>query len=104
MTRQGKAATVLMHNPRYLNAEDEATLQQTEICVDLAILDPKSELCVLRGDVVDNPKYEGQRVFSTGINLTPTIYNGNNSHPVRHTRDGLREQDDARPRADRRQP
>ena len=68
--RQGKAATVLMHNPRYLNAEDEATLQQTEICVDLAILDPKSELCVLRGDVVDNPKYEGQRVFSTGINLT----------------------------------
>ena len=77
--RQGKAATVLMHNPRYLNAEDEATLQQTEICVDLAILDPKSELCVLRGDVVDNPKYEGQRVFSTGINLTH-IYNGKISY------------------------
>jgi thioesterase DpgC len=77
--RQGKAATVLMHNPRYLNAEDEATLQQTEICVDLAILDPKSELCVLRGDIVDNPKYEGQRVFSTGINLTH-IYNGKISY------------------------
>jgi (3,5-dihydroxyphenyl)acetyl-CoA 1,2-dioxygenase len=77
--RQGKAATVLMHNPRYLNAEDEATLQQTEICVDLAILDPKSELCVLRGDVVDNPKYEGERVFSTGINLTH-IYNGKISY------------------------
>ena len=77
--RQGKAATVLMHNPRYLNAEDEATLQQTEICVDLAILDPRSELCVLRGDVVDNPKYEGKRVFSTGINLTH-IYNGKISY------------------------
>ena len=77
--RQGKAATVLMHNPRYLNAEDEATLQQTEICVDLAILDPKSELCVLRGDVVDNPKYAGKRVFSTGINLTH-IYNGKISY------------------------
>ena len=77
--RQGKAATVFMRNPRYLNAEDEATLQQTEIAVDLAILDPKSELCVLRGDTVDNPKYQGQRVFSTGINLTH-IYNGRISY------------------------
>ena len=77
--RQGKAATVFMRNPRYLNAEDEATLQQTEIAVDLAILDPKSELCVLRGDTVDNPKYAGKRVFSTGINLTH-IYNGRISY------------------------
>ncbi len=77
--RQGKAATVFMRNPRYLNAEDEATLQQTEIAVDLAILDPKSELCVLRGDVVDNPKYAGKRVFSTGINLTH-IYHGKISY------------------------
>jgi len=72
--RQGKAATVFMRNPRYLNAEDEATLQQTEIAVDLAVLDPKSELCVLRGDTVDNPKYAGKRVFSTGINLTHIYY------------------------------
>ncbi len=77
--REGKAATVTMHNPRYLNAEDEATLQQTEIAVDLAILDPKSELCVLRGDVVDNPKYAGKRVFCTGINLTH-IYHGKISY------------------------
>jgi (3,5-dihydroxyphenyl)acetyl-CoA 1,2-dioxygenase len=77
--RQGKAATVFMRNPRYLNAEDEATLQQTEIAVDLAILDPKSELCVLRGDTVDNPKYAGKRVFSTGINLTH-IYHGKISY------------------------
>ena len=77
--RQGKAATVFMRNPRYLNAEDEATLQQTEIAVDLAILDPVSELCVLRGDTVNNPKYAGKRVFSTGINLTH-IYNGRISY------------------------
>ena len=77
--RQGKAATVFMRNPRYLNAEDETTLQQTEIAVDLAILDPRSELCVLRGDTVDNPKYAGKRVFSTGINLTH-IYNGRISY------------------------
>jgi thioesterase DpgC len=74
VARQGKAATVFMRNPRYLNAEDEATLQQTEIAVDLALLDPASELCVLRGDTVDNPKYAGKRVFSTGINLTHIYY------------------------------
>ena len=50
-------------------------LQQTEIAVDLAILDPMSEICVLRGDMVDNPKYAGKRVFSTGINLTH-LYHG----------------------------
>jgi thioesterase DpgC len=77
--REGKAATVTLHNPRYLNAEDETTLQQAEIAVDLATLDPKSEICVLRGGTVDNPKYAGQRVFCTGINLTH-IYNGKISY------------------------
>jgi thioesterase DpgC len=77
--REGKATVVFMRNPRYLNAEDEATLQQTEIAVDLAILDPASELCVLRGDIVDNPKYAGKRVFSTGINLTH-LYRGKISY------------------------
>ncbi len=77
--RQGKAAIVYMRNPRYLNAEDETTLQKTETAVDLAILDPATELCVLRGDTVDNPKYAGKRVFSTGINLTH-IYNGKISY------------------------
>jgi len=77
--RQGKAAIVYMRNPRYLNAEDETTLQKTETAVDLATLDSASELCVLRGDTVDNPKYAGKRVFSTGINLTH-IYNGKISY------------------------
>src|ERR1051325_165128 len=63
--REGKAGIVFMRNPRYLNAEDETTLQKTETAVDLAILDPATELCVLRGDTVDNPKYAGRRVFST---------------------------------------
>jgi thioesterase DpgC len=77
--RDGKATIVLLRNPRYLNAEDEATLQKTETAVDLAILDPASELCVLRGDTVDNPKYAGKRVFSTGINLTH-LYRGKISY------------------------
>jgi thioesterase DpgC len=77
--RDGKATIVYLRNPRYLNAEDEATLQKTETAVDLAILDPASELCVLRGDTVDNPKYAGKRVFSTGINLTH-LYRGKISY------------------------
>jgi thioesterase DpgC len=76
--RKGKAAIVYLKNPRYLNAEDEATLHQTETAVDLAILD-SSELALLRGNVVDNPKYRGRRVFSTGINLTH-LYHGKISY------------------------
>jgi thioesterase DpgC len=62
-----------MQNPRYLNAEDEATINETEIAVDLAILD-RSELAVLRGGTVEHPKYRGKRIFSTGINLTHIYY------------------------------
>ena len=72
--RHGKATIVYLKNPRYLNAEDEATLNETETAVDLAILDPASELAVLRGGTVDHPKYAGKRVFSTGINLTHIYY------------------------------
>ena len=72
--RHGKATAVLLRNPRYLNAEDETTLNPVETAVDLAILDPASELCVLRGDTVDQAKYAGRRVFSTGINLTHIYY------------------------------
>jgi thioesterase DpgC len=72
--RRGKATAVLLRNPRYLNAEDETTLNQVETAVDLAILDPATELCVLRGDTVDQPKYRGKHVFCTGINLTHIYY------------------------------
>jgi thioesterase DpgC len=76
--RQGKATTVLMRNPRYLNAEDETTLHQVETAVDVAILD-SSELAVLRGDTVSHEKYAGKRVFCTGINLTH-LYHGKISY------------------------
>ncbi|HKQ28796.1 MAG TPA: enoyl-CoA hydratase/isomerase family protein [Burkholderiales bacterium] len=75
LKRQGKAAVLTMRNPRYLNAEDESTLDAMEIAVDLALLDPKTELCVLRGDRVDHPKYAGRRLFGAGINLTH-LYQG----------------------------
>jgi thioesterase DpgC len=76
--RHGKATTVFMRNPRYLNAEDETTLSEVETAVDLAILD-SSELAVLRGDTVSHEKYRGQRVFCTGINLTH-LYHGKISY------------------------
>jgi thioesterase DpgC len=73
--RQGKAAIVTIQNPRYLNAEDDATLDDTETAADIALLDPQSEICVLRGGVVDHPKYRGRHVFCAGINLTH-LYRG----------------------------
>jgi thioesterase DpgC len=73
--RRGKASWVFLKNPRYLNAEDDATLHNVETAVDLALLDPATEIAVLRGDTVDNPKYAGRRLFCTGINLTH-LYRG----------------------------
>ena len=75
LSRQGKAVVLTLRNPRYLNAEDETTLEGTEIAVDVALMDRKSELCVLRGDVVTHTKHAGQRVFGAGINLTH-LYQG----------------------------
>lgn len=73
--RAGKAAFVEMRHPRFLNAEDDTSLADIELAVDLAILDPHSEAAVLRGGTVDHPRYRGGRVFSAGINLTH-LYQG----------------------------
>jgi (3,5-dihydroxyphenyl)acetyl-CoA 1,2-dioxygenase len=73
--RQGNAAVVTVKNPRFLNAEDDDTLDDTETAVDIAIINPMSEICVLRGGAVDHPKYQGRKVFSAGINLTH-LYRG----------------------------
>jgi len=73
--RRGKAAIVTFKNPRFLNAEDQTSLDGMEICVDLALIDAASEVAVLRGGVVEHPKYKGRRVFGAGINLTH-LYHG----------------------------
>ncbi|HVY56298.1 MAG TPA: enoyl-CoA hydratase/isomerase family protein [Xanthobacteraceae bacterium] len=73
--RRGQATHVTTRNPRHLNAEDNSTLEATEIAVDLAILDPATQIAVLRGGPIDNPKYAGRRVFGAGINLTH-LYRG----------------------------
>jgi (3,5-dihydroxyphenyl)acetyl-CoA 1,2-dioxygenase len=73
--RRGKAVHVTMKNPRFFNAEDETTLHLTEIAVDLAILDPSTDIAVIRGGVLEHPKYRDRRAFGSGINLTH-LYRG----------------------------
>ena len=75
IVRRGKAAVVTLKNPRFLNAEDQSTIDGTEICVDLALLDPATEVAVLRGALAEHPKYRGRRIFGAGINLTH-LYHG----------------------------
>jgi thioesterase DpgC len=70
VTRNGRAGIVELVNVRHLNAEDGATLGPTEVAVDLALLDPDIEVGVIRGAVVDHPRYAGERIFGAGINLT----------------------------------
>lgn len=73
--RHGKAVIVTQNNPRFLNAEDQTTLDGCEICVDLALLDTHSEIAVMRGATVEHPKYKGRHIFGAGINLTH-LYHG----------------------------
>lgn len=68
--RRGAVSTVTLQNPGALNAEDDTTMTPLEIAVDLALLDPATKICVLRGGPVAHVKYGGRRVFGAGINLT----------------------------------
>jgi thioesterase DpgC len=73
--RNGRACVVTYVHPRFLNAEDQGTLDAMEICVDLALLDDAADVVVLRGAQVEHPKYRGRRIFGAGINLTH-LYHG----------------------------
>jgi thioesterase DpgC len=73
--RQGSVGYLHHGNPRFLNAEDDSTTRSLEIGTDLILLDPTISVGVIRGKVVDHPKYAGRRVFNAGINLTH-LYRG----------------------------
>ncbi len=79
VSRIGRASVVEMRHPRFLNALDDTTLDAIETAVDVAILDPATGVAVLRGGLVEHPKYAGRRVFSAGINLTH-LYHGQISY------------------------
>jgi len=72
--RKGKIGYVIHTHPKFLNAEDDVTVAATEAAVDLALLDDSIEVGVLRGGVVQHPKYAGRRIFNSGINLTHLYY------------------------------
>lgn len=74
----GNTGYIYLHNERYLNAEDDTTVLPLEQAVDLILLHPQLTMGVLRGSVVDHPKYKGKRIFCSGINLT-RIYQGKQS-------------------------
>ena len=68
-----------MRHPRFLNSEDESTVDGLETAIDVATLDPATDIAVLRGDTVEHTKYRGRRLFSAGINLTH-LYHGKISY------------------------
>jgi thioesterase DpgC len=84
--RVGRAAYVYVRNPRFLNAEDDSTIEPLETAVDLVTLDPAIDAAVLRGAKVDHPRYRDRHVFSAGINLTH-LYQGQISYLFYITRD-----------------
>jgi thioesterase DpgC len=75
LERKRRAVHLVAGNLRFLNAEDNDTLDVTEAAVDVAILDPETDIAVLRGAKLEHPKYRGRHVFGTGINLT-RLYRG----------------------------
>ncbi len=75
ITRSGRAGVLEITNPRHLNAEDDVTLDLTEAAVDMILLEPDIEVGVIRGGLVEHPRYAGTRVFGSGINLT-RLYHG----------------------------
>jgi len=79
LARTGNVGTVELRNPRHLNAEDDTTTGPFEAGIDLLILDPQVEIAVLRGGVVEHPRYAGRRIFGAGLNLTH-LYRGQISY------------------------
>jgi thioesterase DpgC len=75
VSRHGRTGVLELSNPRHLNAEDDLTLGPTEAAVDMILLDPQIEVGVIRGGVIDRPRYPRVRVFGSGVNLT-RLYHG----------------------------
>ena len=69
LERAAGAARLTFCRDDCLNAEDEQQVEAMETAVDLALLDPGSEVGLVRGGVMSHPRYAGRRVFCAGINL-----------------------------------
>lgn len=84
--RRGILGCVYFNNLHHLNAEDDSTLLPLETAVDLVLLDPEIQIGLLRGNIMEHPKYRGRRIFSAGLNLTH-LYHGKLSLMFYVTRD-----------------
>ncbi|NXY96119.1 enoyl-CoA hydratase/isomerase family protein [Streptomyces sp. BR123] len=69
LERRGEAAHVTFRNGHCLNAEDNRLIADLETAVDVALLDDRVRVGVLRGGPVTHPRHAGKRIFSAGINL-----------------------------------
>nr|UNQ78293.1 enoyl-CoA hydratase/isomerase family protein [Microbispora sp.] len=69
LKRDGGTAHITMCRDDCLNAEDDRQVDDMETAVDLALLDHRVGVGVLRGGEMTHPRYRGKRVFSAGINL-----------------------------------
>jgi (3,5-dihydroxyphenyl)acetyl-CoA 1,2-dioxygenase len=75
LDRRGAVGEVTIQNHASLNAEDDDSTRAMEIAVDLALLDERIEVGVLRGGPATHPRHAGRRIFGAGINLTH-LYEG----------------------------
>jgi len=73
LERVGKAGYITLHNTGCLNAEDQRFLRDLETAVDLVLMDQNIAVGILRGGIMDHPKYRGRRVFCAGLNLRALV-------------------------------
>ncbi len=72
--RDGAIGKVTIQNHAFLNSEDDVSTAAFETAVDLVLLDDATDIGVVRGAPATHPKYEGRRIFGSGINLTHLYY------------------------------
>jgi thioesterase DpgC len=72
--RKGNVGQVCLTNPKFINAEDDTAMAALETGIDIVLLDEQIQVGVLRGGLLDHPKYAGRRIFNAGINLTHLYY------------------------------
>jgi (3,5-dihydroxyphenyl)acetyl-CoA 1,2-dioxygenase len=72
--RDGQVGLITTQNHAFLNSEDDPSVAALETAVDLVLLDDAISVGVLRGAPAVHPKYEGRRIFGSGLNLTHLYY------------------------------
>ncbi|MDJ0088483.1 enoyl-CoA hydratase/isomerase family protein [Pantoea allii] len=78
--KKGEAAVIDFIDGDTLHAEDGDLVRDLETAIDIVYLSRQIKTGVLRGGVVNHPKYAGRRVFCSGINLKK-LHNSGISYP-----------------------